>query len=167
MKISQLPALATPGPDVAIPVAAGSENFKVTLSQIRGAGGDSHGVVFFAGFATADNVETGSDTLVVSAVIYDEGEQRFYGRSTVNGRTVCYRNWKTMGLFMDEDEIIHDDRLYVVDTGDGFGELYFVVDDFLRRAGFTEAEAARLKTLETRVNELEQAIGRLTNSQSD
>ena len=163
MKISQLTQLANPGPDVAIPVAAGSENFKVTLAQIAGAC-NRMGVVYFDGEATVTESQTGGDTLIPSEVVYDSREQRFYGRNKVNGQWVYYRNWKTMDMFMDENEFPRDDRLYCVCTGDGFGELYFVVDDYLRRAGLTEAEAERLKALETRVNELEQQLATLTGA---
>lgn len=158
MKISQLTQLANPGPDVAIPVAAGSENFKVTLAQIAGAC-NRMGVVYFDGEATVTGAQTGSDTLVPSGVVYDSREPRFYGRNKVNGQWVYYRNWKTMDMFMDENEFLRDDRLYCVCTGDGFGELYFVVDDYLRRAGLTDDEAATLKALEARVSELEQRLG--------
>lgn len=160
MKISQLTQLANPGPDVVIPVAAGSENFKVTLAQIAGAC-NRMGVVYFDGEATVTGAQTGSDTLIPSGVVYDSTEQRFYARDKVNGQWVYYRNWKTMDMFMDENEFPRDDRLYCVCTGDGFGELYFVVDDYLRRAGLTEAEAERLKALEARINELEQRLGAL------
>lgn len=166
MKISQLTQLADPGPDVVIPVAAGSENFKVTLAQVAGAC-NRMGVVYFDGEATVTGAHAGSDTLIASGVVYDPDEQRFYGRSKVSGQWVYYRNWKTMDMFMDENEFPRDDRLYCVCTGDGFGELYFVVDDFLRRAGLTEAEAERLKALEARINELEQRLATVAASQTE
>lgn len=165
MKISQLPALATPGPDVAIPVAAGSENFKVTLAQIRAAGGTT--LVPVSGFETPppSQVQTGADDLVVSgSVIFDADYPTFYKKCTSGGVTTYYRYWKGWEAYKDENEYAYPEVLYLHSST---WALYRISDDSAVRVGFTYADESRIKALETRVNELEQAIGRLTNSQSD
>lgn len=167
MKISQLTQLANPGPDVVIPVAAGSENFKVTLAQIAGACNTLSPVPPIGGFETppAAQTKTGSDDLVVSGVVvFDADEPTFWKKSTSGGTTTYYRYWKGWEAYKDQDEYAYPDRLYLDEKT---WMLYHISDDSATRVGFPYAESSLLKNLETRVNELEQRLGTLAAAASE